>query len=173
MVLSTVQKHTSVIVWTHSWLVITVRLFFHLFSLAKPKNKDGPILKPFLVRVVHAEVKLNPLIEPVPDTGPERPFLKWNMLFHTSLVQRPTDPAHVSWSKGRNAPATFPRVTSMRIVSDIYPWMIEVHAQTEGRGVTCGEVIKSIYQNMQRLAQRNDYERLSAAKTDFGRCVSA
>jgi hypothetical protein len=82
------------------------------------------------------------------------------MLFHTSLVQRSTDPAHVSWSKGRNAPATFPRVSSMRIVSDIYPWMIEVRAQTQG-GVTCGEVIESIYQNMQRLTHRDDYERLS------------
>lgn len=42
--------------------------------------------------------------------------------------------------------------------------MIEVHAQTEGRGVTCGEVIESIYQNMQRLTHKDDYERLSAAQ---------
>lgn len=122
----------------------------------------GPVLEPFLIRIVRAEVKLNPLIEPVPDTGPERAFLKWNMLFHTSLVQRSTDPAHVSWSNGRNAPATFPRVSSMRIISEVYPWMIEVRAQTEGTGVTCGEVIEAIYHDMQRLTQKEDYDRLSA-----------
>lgn len=40
--------------------------------------------------------------------------------------------------------------------------MIEVRAQTEGTGVTCGEVIEAIYHDMQRLTQKEDYDRLSA-----------
>ena len=83
------------------------------------------------------------------------------MLFPTSTVQRSTDPSHISWSKGRDAPATFPRVSSLRLVSDTIPWVLPVEARDIGIGVTCGEVIDSIAHQLAKFSDKHDYERLT------------
>ena len=106
-------------------------------------------------------MKLNPLISPLPEDGSDRVHLIWNMLFPTSTVQRSTDPSHISWSKGRDAPATFPRVSSLRLVSDTIPWMLNVDARDNGIGVTCGEVIDSIGNQLLKFSDKHDYERLT------------
>ena len=121
---------------------------------------DGPVLTPFLVGVVHAEIKLNPLITPLPEDGSDKPHLRWNMLYTSNYCQRSDDKPHVSWSKGREAPATFPRVTSMRIITELMPWTVEVNAQNSAIGVTCGEVIDSISDCLYRIASASDYNAL-------------
>lgn len=118
-------------------------------------------MEPFLIRIVHAEVKINPLITPIHENGPEKPHLKWNMLYPSSYAQRSTDPSHISWSNGRDEPATFPRVTSLRIVSDVLPWIFEVQAHNPDIGVTCGEVIDRISADLNKLTVKEDFERLS------------
>ncbi|KDR81937.1 hypothetical protein GALMADRAFT_207304 [Galerina marginata CBS 339.88] len=120
----------------------------------------GPVLDPFLIRVVKAQVRLNTLLQPLPEDGSDEVHLKWNMLFPTSTVQRSIDPSHVSWSNGRDAPATFPRVSQLCLISNSFPWMIEVHAQEKERGVTCGEVIESIGRNMNKLSNNSDFASL-------------
>ena len=114
-----------------------------------------------MIRVVRADVKVNPLISPLPEDGSDRVHLNWNMLFPTSTVQLSTDPSHISWSKGRDAPATFPRVSTLRLVSDTIPWMLNVEARDIGIGVTCGEVIDSIAHQLQKFSDKRDYERLT------------
>ena len=106
-------------------------------------------------------MKLNPLISPLPEDGPDQVHLIWNMLFPTSTVQHSTDPSHVSWSKGRNAPATFPRVSSLRLVSDTIPWVLNVKARDIGIGVTCGDVIDSIGHQLLKFSDKHDYARLT------------
>ena len=106
-------------------------------------------------------MKLNPLISPLPEDGSDRVHLNWNMLFPTSTVQRSTDPSHVSWSKGRDAPATFPRISSLRLVSDTIPFVLNVEAKDVGIGVTCGEVIDSIGHQLIKFSDKHDYERLT------------
>ena len=110
---------------------------------------------------MRADVKLNPLISPLPEDGSDQVHLNWNMLFPTSMVQRSTDPSHISWSKGRDAPATFPRVSSLRLVSDTIPWVLNVEATDIGIGVTCGEVIDSIEEQLVKFSDKRDYERLT------------
>ncbi|KJA21117.1 hypothetical protein HYPSUDRAFT_141300 [Hypholoma sublateritium FD-334 SS-4] len=121
----------------------------------------GPVLEPILVKIVDASVKVNPLISPLTDDGPERPYLKWDMLFETSTAVRSDEPPTLSWSNGRNQPATFPRLTSLRIISTMTPWMIVVKAKDLDRGVTCGEVIQAIWSDMSRLSTKQDFECLS------------
>lgn len=104
----------------------------------------GPVLEPFLTKVVKAKLQVNPLLQPPPDDL-ATPFLKWNMLFPTGQCQRSTDPGHRSWSDGRFAPATWPRVTSIRLVSKSFPWEIDVPANEEALGVTCGDVVEAIH----------------------------
>ncbi|KAK2460690.1 hypothetical protein APHAL10511_007160 [Amanita phalloides] len=125
-----------------------------------PGSSYGPVLTPFLVGVVNAQVKLNPLLMPLPDDGGDKLHLKWNMLYTSNYCQRSDDKAHVSWSKGRDAPATFPRITSMRIMSDQLPWTINVIALDPAIGVTCGEVIDTISDCLYRMASGADFNSL-------------
>ncbi|KAF8735240.1 hypothetical protein AX14_002443 [Amanita brunnescens Koide BX004] len=129
-----------------------------------PGSCYGPVLTPFLVGVVRAEVKLNPLITPLPEDGSDKPHLRWNMLYTSNYCQRSDDKPHVSWSKGREAPATFPRVISMRIITELMPWTVEVNAQNHAIGVTCGEVIDSISDCLYRIASASDYNALPDAR---------
>ncbi|KAJ8508174.1 hypothetical protein ONZ45_g9513 [Pleurotus djamor] len=123
----------------------------------------GPVLEPFLIKVVNAQIIINPLLAPPPDDS-DRPYLKWNMLYPSAYTLRSTDPSTVSWITGRDEPATFPRVTYIRLISKSFPWMITVRAMKRTVGVTCGEVIDAIAENMYRLASGTDYQALSKAK---------
>ncbi len=105
-------------------------------------------------------MKLNPLISPLPEDGSDKPHLRWNMLYTSNYCQRSDDKSHVSWSKGREAPATFPRVSSIRVIADLLPWTIEVVAQNPAIGVTCGEVIDSISDCLYRMASASEYNAL-------------
>jgi len=89
-------------------------------------------------------------------------YLKWNMLFPTSTIQRSCDPSHVSWSKGRDAPATFPRLKELRIVSETIPWITRVKASKEDVGVTCAEVIEAIARDLYKNTGKTDFEALPA-----------
>lgn len=126
--------------------------------LATDARLDGPVLSTFLVKVVDARVELNPLLLPPPDQLDERPYLKWNMLWGTPQCQRSCDPGRRSWAEGRDAPATWPRVTSLIIISRTFPWTIEVNATNPEEGVTCGDVIEEIASFM--------YTRVSKAQMD-------
>lgn len=82
------------------------------------------------------------------------------MLFPTSTIQRSIDPSHVSWSKGRDAPATFPRLKELRIISEATPWIIPVRASKEEIGVTCAEVIEAIARDMYKNTGKAEFEAL-------------
>jgi hypothetical protein len=82
------------------------------------------------------------------------------MLFPTSSILRSTDPTHVSWSKGRDAPATFPRISSLQLVSETIPWVLNVKARDNSVGITCGEVIDSIGHQLNKFSNKQDYDRL-------------
>lgn len=121
----------------------------------------GPVLEPLLIPLLDVQLRINPLIQPLVDDGPlNQLYLNWNMLFPTSHVHRSTDPEHVSWAKGRNAPATFPRLSMLRIVSPGLPWVFEVRAGAGNKGVTCGEVIDRIAHELYKFSSRADFDTL-------------
>lgn len=121
------------------------------------------MLDAFLVKVVKAKVELNPLLAPPPDRPDERPYLKWNMLFPTAQCQRSSDPGHRSWADGRHAPATWPRVKSLRILSHNFPWELQVQASDIELGVTCGDVIEAIHDFMYGRVSNQQLENATAA----------
>lgn len=124
---------------------------------------DGPILDPLVVRVLHVEVRLNPLISPYTDENRANThFLKWDMLLPTSAVQRSSDVPNVPWLAGRDEPATHPKVTMLRLVSEHFPWVITVHEAPKGRGVTCGDVIETISHELHKPTTKDDFDRLSS-----------
>ncbi|KAH9483651.1 hypothetical protein JR316_0003121 [Psilocybe cubensis] len=128
----------------------------------------GPVLDPSLIHILGVQLRINPLLMPLPEDGSDQVHLNWNMLFPTSDVQRSSDPSHISWSKGRDEPATFPRVTQLSIVTESLPWIIEARATEKARGLTCGELIDAIGRSLGRLASEADYRLLSSqAKRDL------
>ncbi|EAU81988.1 hypothetical protein CC1G_09174 [Coprinopsis cinerea okayama7 len=136
----------------------------------------GPVLSPMLVHRLGVLLEINPLLQPTSQASGDKKYLIWNMLFPSNSARLNTDSAERSWSDGRDAPATFPRVTSLMVVSNLkaFPWAIEVKAQDIRLGVTCEEVIIQIGRSLQRLTSSKDWhwaigqvsqQQLSAAYT--------
>ncbi|KAF9228813.1 hypothetical protein BS17DRAFT_690780 [Gyrodon lividus] len=121
----------------------------------------GPVLEPFVAKVVGAAIKLNPLLAPPTDS--QEDYLRWNMLFHTSDCYRTTQPRR-SWVKGRNSPATHPRLTHIRIISRAFPWMIHARAQNPKLGVTCGEVLDAMSVYLYGDVAKKEYESMSSSR---------
>ncbi|KAF5353178.1 hypothetical protein D9757_012653 [Collybiopsis confluens] len=126
----------------------------------------GAVLEPFLTHVLGVVPKLNPLIRPAPmEPGDaEHDYLKWNMLWASNMVQRSSDNTQTSWSNGRKNPATFPRITSMRLLPNILPFTIDVFARDPDVGITCGDLIDAISDSMRKHAGQADFDSLSASR---------
>lgn len=135
---------------------------YHYLTHKEKKNSsslvDGPVLDAFLVKVVKAHLEINPLLAPQSDSPSDHPFLKWNMLFPTAQCQKSSDPGHRSWAAGRYDPATWPRVKSLRLISQRFPWEIQIKAQDPAVGVTCQDVIEGVHEFM--------YGRISSQQLD-------
>ncbi|KAI9568048.1 hypothetical protein HD554DRAFT_812690 [Boletus coccyginus] len=127
------------------------------------RRTDGPVLEPFLAKIVGAAIKLNPLLAPPADTQDD--YLRWNMLFHPSNCYRTTESGESSgWTKGWNAPGTHPRLTYIRIVSCTFPCMIQSRAQNPKLGVVCGEVLDAISACLYGDVAKKEYENLPEGK---------
>ncbi|KAG2087855.1 hypothetical protein BD769DRAFT_1713685 [Suillus cothurnatus] len=107
----------------------------------------GPVLEPFLVRAVSATISINPLLSPPTDSHED--YLRWNMIFPTSTCYRTTGPKR-SWIKGREAPATFPRLSQI--------------PRRQNIGVTCGEVIETLSAYFHGDVAKKEYEGVSTRR---------
>jgi hypothetical protein len=115
-------------------------------------------MEPFDLHILGAKLELNPLLLPPADTAED--FLKWNMLFQPSSCHRSTDAAHVSWSRGRDEPATFPRITKLNAVMMMFTY--EINATDPNVGVTCGDVIEQTYVALSIRTAKDEYEALKS-----------
>lgn len=125
---------------------------------------DGPVLDPFLVAVVKCIPKVNPLLTPAPEDLASRNYLTWNMLFPSNYVHRSNEPGHLSWSEGRDTPATFPRLTALRLISHQFPWFVDIVARNRNVGVTCGEVIDQLSDFLNTPCSKSEYHAVPAEK---------
>ena len=83
------------------------------------------------------------------------------MLFSSSYARNSTEAEYLSWTSGRSAPATFPRLTSLKLISRTFAWVIEVHAKNVDIGVTCGEVIDQLSDFLQGYTGKTEWNALS------------
>ncbi|OCH93514.1 hypothetical protein OBBRIDRAFT_885494 [Obba rivulosa] len=107
----------------------------------------GPVLEKVYLKKLKVKPEVNPLLGP-PEEGGDH--LAWNMLFSVAQCQRTTEDPGLSWRAGRQAPATWPRITHLRLISRAFPWVIEVTASTASLGVTCSDVVEGIYASLQQ-----------------------
>jgi hypothetical protein len=164
-------------------------LFIYSFTLTYPhfyfpfNYPDGPVLTPILLSILSTpshpiKIQINPLLLPPPDDPSTHPFLKWNMLFPPGHIARSDDPdPRMSWTKGRDAPATWPRVSQIKLVCEKVPGgLIVVDAGRSGHGaygythpgaggagggggegVTCGDVIEAIHDSLMRPSGQSEF----------------
>ncbi|KAN0073725.1 hypothetical protein V8E55_011979, partial [Tylopilus felleus] len=109
--------------------------------------------------------KFNPLLAPPFDT---HDYLRRNMLFHTNNCYWTTEPQR-SWVKGRNAPATFPRLTYIRIISRAFPWMIHARADNPELGV---KYIDHTYSSLRTSCREFCYTALSFTRNNVSRTLA-
>lgn len=131
---------------------------------------DHPVLNPFIMKIVGAKMKVNPILQA--PAASSSGHLKWNVLFPSSTIHYSKDPAHKSWSGGRDDPATFPRTTQVRILTTIqtYPWCFTVDAKNPKVGVTCGEIIEQIHYELKKMTSKGDW---GAIPREFQQAVSS
>jgi hypothetical protein len=118
------------------------------------------VLDPFIFAVVKPNLLVNPLLQTQPKSS-NNDYLNWDMLWPTSYCSRSCDPPLRSWSKGRDEPATFPRLTTIRIISSSFPWIIVIKAADIAVGVTCGNVIDGIDDFLQGFVKKSEFESAS------------
>ncbi|KAJ7705009.1 hypothetical protein B0H17DRAFT_1002859 [Mycena rosella] len=121
----------------------------------------GPVLDPLQIYALRVALRLNPLLQPLAATG-ARPELKWDMRLPSSDCRRSGDPMYMAWRNGRHESATFPRVTSLRLVSGA----ISVAARNPDVGVTCGEFIDGISRHIDQLLKVTEYDALPGIQKD-------
>lgn len=95
--------------------------------------------------------------------------LVWNMLFHTGRCHRSDDTTGRSWAN-RNVPATWPRVSSLRLISSDFPWVILVNASDPESGVSCGDILETVFSFLHHRVSSKEY---AAASGELQRQISA
>jgi len=78
------------------------------------------------------------------------------MLFNASHCVRSDDKPDKSWSNGRGSPATYPRLTEVKIISRTFPWGITIYAGDHNTGVTCGEIIDRLDDFIHKNLRKED-----------------
>jgi hypothetical protein len=71
--------------------------------------------------------------------------MTWNTLYPGSYARLPHDPSGESWFEKRIEPATFPRMSIIRIISRTFPWMIEIKGEDSEAAVTCRDVVEQLH----------------------------
>lgn len=142
--------------WIYSQPVLIVSPVQHRFlATCSAFSTDGPVLTPLLLRIVGAQLKVNPLLT-APTQDLDQVYLKWNMLFNASHCVRSDDRPDKSWSNGRGSPATHPRLTEIKIISRTFPWSVTVFAEDQNIGVTCGEIIDRLDNFIHKNLKKED-----------------
>jgi len=80
-----------------------------------------------------------------PAEGKNSTAMIWNILYPGSYARLPNDPSGESWFEKRIEPATFPRMSSIRIISKTFPWSIVIKAEDNDTAVTCRDVVEQLH----------------------------
>lgn len=125
--------------------------------VSDPPLLDGIVLDDTKFDILRPPVAVHSLLGPTPPSN-SHPTLYFDLLFPARAIHLSTEHRSRSWMKGRTDPATFPRLTHIRLISPHFPWTIEVESpESQGSGVTCGEVASIIFEFFQRLIDKAEW----------------
>lgn len=118
---------------------------------------DAPVLDHLSFNIVKPPViETHPLLRPVSESrDSSEPFLVFDILFPPNTIHVSNEPPRKSWSKGRKDPATFPRLSVIRLISKYTPWVIQVTSDAPG-GISVSDVISAIHEHFRVNASEDD-----------------
>ncbi len=118
---------------------------------------DGIVLDTLKFDILKPSVVVHALLGPTPET-PTHATLVFDLLWPPSMIHLSTEHPSRSWMSGRSDPATFPRLSHVRLISPHFPWMIDVK---NNAGVTCGDVAQRISSFMLQRVDKSEWDPLS------------
>ena len=111
------------------------------------------------------KLELHPLLTPA--SSRSEIHLVWDMRWPARHCQRSDEPESRSWVRGRAFPATYPRVTSLRMLCSGLRWQCTIVASNEEQGVTCEDVIEGLQFFMEVRVSQDELERASAGRQEI------
>ncbi|SRR5258707_767478 len=118
---------------------------------------DGIVLDTLKFDILKPSVVVHALLGPTPET-PTHATLVFDLLWPPSMIHLSTEHPSRSWMSGRSDPATFPRLSHVRLISPHFPWMIDVK---NNAGVTCGDVAQRISSFILQRVDKSEWDPLS------------
>ena len=108
------------------------------------RASDRPALGLLEIRRLELEFSFNPLLQRL-STAPGSTTIIWNLIFPGTHACSPGDPGGESWLEDRFGPALFPSLSQIRIISRVFPWIIEVESERPRKALTCRDITDQIH----------------------------
>ena len=126
---------------------------------------DGPVHNARMATLLDTTFEVNPILRHLPPQSDEN-RLEYNILFSLSTASLFKDKQEISWVDGRDEPAVLPRLETLTLISEHFPWMIHVRASDADIGVTCVDVMEALYKDLHKSFSRDEVNRWSKARLE-------
>ena len=118
-----------------------------------------------MATVLDTIFEVNPILRHLPPQSDEN-RLEYNVLFSLSTASLFKDKQEISWVDGRDEPAVLPRVETLTLISEQFPWMISVRASDADVGVTCSDVMETLHKDLHKSFSRDEVNRWSKERLE-------
>lgn len=126
---------------------------------------DGPVHKARVATLLDTTFEVNPILRHYPPQLDEN-RLEYNVLFSLSTASLFKDKQEVSWVDGRDEPAVLPRLETLTLISEHFPWMIHVNASDADVGVTCADVMEALHKDLHKSFSKDEVNRWSKGRLE-------
>ena len=126
---------------------------------------DGPVYNARMATLLDTTFEVNPVLRHLPPQSDDN-RLEYNILFSLSTASLFKDKQEISWVDGRDEPAVLPRLETLTLISEHFPWMIHVKASDVDVGVTCADVMEALYKDLHKSFSRDEVNRWSKGRLD-------
>ena len=126
---------------------------------------DGPVHNARTATLLDTTFEVNPILRHLPPQSDEN-RLEYNVLFSLSTASLFKDKQEISWVDGRDEPAVLPRVETLTLISEHFPWMIYVKASDADVGVTCADVMEALSKDLHKSFSKDEVDRWSKGRLE-------
>ena len=126
---------------------------------------DGPVHNARMATLLDTTFEVNPILRHLPPQSDEN-RLEYNVLFSLSTASLFKDKQEISWVDGRDEPAVLPRLETLTLISEHFPWMINVKASDADVGVTCADVMEALNRDLHKSFSKEEVNRWSKGRLE-------
>lgn len=126
---------------------------------------DGPVHNARTATLLDTTFEVNPILRHLPPQSDEN-RLEYNVLFSLSTASLFKDKQEISWVDGRDEPAVLPRLETLTLISEHFPWMIYVKASDADVGVTCADVMEALNKDLHKSFSKDEVDKWSKGRLE-------